>query len=322
MSISQINPNQLRPPGDDELGPIIKVGPQRRAEAVERLVSQGSHQDRDHARRFLDYARDHHINLEGLWSRLDSTGRIQDTVLAIPSPGRTAMVFASHVSTIDQELSMPGLLDRACRSLHEHNVNLAQVLLDPDDSPDRQAFVRAGFHDLAILSYLERTIRPSKLAVTWPANVTIRQYETHMRAEMLRVLEGSYEDTLDCPGLRGQRKTEDILEGHRSAELLDAMLWNLLYIDGRASGVALLNPSSDRNTIELVYLGLIKEARGRGLGAQLLRFALNLLANRRERTIHLAVDEANGPAIALYRREGFRAVQRRRALIRPLPTAM
>jgi ribosomal protein S18 acetylase RimI-like enzyme len=319
MTISQINPNQLRPPGDG-FGPIVKINQERRLEAIERLVSQGSaSNDRSHARRFLDYAHEHHIDLEGLWSRLDRQGRILATVLAIPSPGRTAMVFASHVTTLDQAAALPGLIDHACIGLFEHGVNLAQVLHDPDDSPDHEAFRQAGFQDLAILNYLERTIRPSKSQIAWPENVTIKQYEPSLNAELLRVLEGSYEDTLDCPGLRGYRKTEDILTGHRSAGLFDASLWHVLYVDGVASGAVLLNPAADRNTIELVYLGLIKAARGRGLGAQLLRFALNLLANRRERTVHLAVDETNAPAMSLYRREGFRAVQRRRAMIRPAP---
>ena len=96
MSLSQINPNQLRPPGDDGLGPIIHVPPARDSEAIERLVSVGGQVDREHARRFLEYAREHQVNLQGLWARLDRHGRIEMTVLGVPSPGRTAMVFATH----------------------------------------------------------------------------------------------------------------------------------------------------------------------------------------------------------------------------------
>jgi ribosomal protein S18 acetylase RimI-like enzyme len=232
------------------------------------------------------------------------------------------MVFASRVFTLDQEISLPGLIDHACQELGHQRVNLAQVLLDPEDSPESHAFRRAHFQDLAILSYLERTIRSTRLPVNWPDDVAIVPYEPSRTAELLGVLDGSYEETLDCPGLRGHRRTEDILEGHRAAGLFDPGLWHLLYINERAVGAALLNPAADRSTIELVYLGLIKSARGRGLGTQLLRFALNLLVNRRERTIHLAVDELNAPAIALYRREGFRAVQRRRAMIRPVKSAL
>src|SRR5262245_39715203 len=102
MTISQINPGQLRPPGDDGLGPIIQIGPERRSEAIGRLVSPGASLDREHARRFLDYAESNRINLENLWGRLDRFDRVSAAVLAVPSPGRTAMVFASRPSGRDQ----------------------------------------------------------------------------------------------------------------------------------------------------------------------------------------------------------------------------
>jgi ribosomal protein S18 acetylase RimI-like enzyme len=261
------------------------------------------------------------VNLDGLWARLDQLGRIELTVLAVPSPGRTAMVFATHPANDQQALSLGGVLQRACRELATMNVNLAQALLDPGQSIDRKAFVAGGFRDLAMLSYLERPLRAtrsSKQPQNWPANTRVAPYENHLRTTLLEILSRSYEETLDCPGLRGYRKTEDIFEGHRASGLFDPALWTLLYVNDEPSGAALLNPSADRNSIELVYLGLVKAARGSGLGKLLLRHAIGLLEGRAERTIHLAVDEANAPALALYRQEGFRAVQRRRAMIHPL----
>ena len=41
------------------------------------------------------------------------------------------------------------------------------------------------------------------------------------------------------------------------------------------------------------------------------------MAMRPERSITLAVDDANAPAIHLYRAEGFRVIARRVAMIRP-----
>lgn len=322
MTTSQINPNQLRPAGN-EPGRIIQVGPQRRPEAIERLVSGGLQADRDHARRFLDYAQFHRIRLDGMWSRLDRSGRIEATVLAVPSPGRTAMVFASRIGLASQIDPMAELIDHACRQLVGMDVNLAQTLLDPGESLIQQMFMAGGFLDLAVLSYLERSVRPPRSPQTpspqWSDSVSIVRFDDSMRDELLDVLDRSYEQTLDCPGLQGHRKTEDILEGHRASGVFDPSLWTILRINGVASGVLLLNPSADLQTIELVYLGLAKSARGQGLGRQLLRHGLRLVEQRSERTINLAVDESNAPAIALYTREGFRSALRRAAMIRPLP---
>ena len=43
-----------------------------------------------------------------------------------------------------------------------------------------------------------------------------------------------------------------------------------------------------------------------------------MIESRPEKTISLAVDEANVPAVNLYRAEGFRLAMRRVAMIRPL----
>lgn len=322
MTISQINISQLRPPGDDWDGPIIHVGQERRAEAIARLVMAGTHPDRDHARRFIDYAAAHNISLDGLWSRLDRQGRIESTVLTVPSPGRTAMVFISRADGRRQVHSMGGLVDHAVRHLAQHNINLAQALVEPGETLDRAVFLAGGFGDLAVLSYMERPVRIGRVGrlpeVDWPPTCMVVPYRDSLRADLIAVLDASYVDTLDCPALRGHRRTEDILEGHRASGAFDPNLWSILYRDGRPAGALLLNPSADHHSIELVYLGLEKATRGAGLGRRLLRHGLRLVEQRNERMITLAVDESNAPAVALYEREGFRPAVRRQALIRPL----
>jgi len=81
------------------------------------------------------------------------------------------------------------------------------------------------------------------------------------------------------------------------------------------------NPAPPGEKIELVYLGLIPEARGRGLGSRLLRHGLRQIHQRTESTVSLAVDEQNTPAIQLYKQQGFRRVMRRMAMIRSLADA-
>ena len=83
----------------------------------------------------------------------------------------------------------------------------------------------------------------------------------------------------------------------------------------------LLNPSTHVGTAELVYLGLVPEARGRGLGDYLMRLALATVEDRGFNDVSLAVDSANGPALSLYFRHGMKRVGRRYALIRDLAPA-
>ncbi|MCA9297152.1 MAG: hypothetical protein KC983_11560, partial [Phycisphaerales bacterium] len=67
----------------DDLGPIIRVGGDRRLEAVRRLVDGGVRGDPDHARRFLETSATMGISLDDMFARLNATDRIVATVLAV-----------------------------------------------------------------------------------------------------------------------------------------------------------------------------------------------------------------------------------------------
>ncbi len=86
----------------------------------------------------------------------------------------------------------------------------------------------------------------------------------------------------------------------------------------RDIGCLLLADHPESNQWELVYMGLVPEARGRGWGAKIARHA-QWEAQRagRERLV-LAVDAANRPAVAMYQQAGLFAWDRRVVLLRVL----
>ena len=320
MSVSQANPDQLHPREGDNRNSVVQIGPARRSEAIQRLVSTGDGNDRAAGQRFLHYARTNAVRLDGLWSWLDHDGVLRFSVLAVPSPGRTAMLFASHPRTALDIGPITRLIDHASLQVAGWDVHLTQSLVEPRDMLQRQAFIEAGFVELAELSYLERPLSKSNAPPPprWPPGTRTEAYRQELCDVLREILEQTYEQTLDCPGLYGMRLTEDIVAGHMATGSFDPALWTLLYVDERPAGAVLLNPFPAHRTVELVYLGLAPFARGRRMGRQLLRHGLSLLADRRERTLTLAVDRQNTPALALYESEGMRPIVQRVALIRPL----
>lgn len=62
---------------------------------------------------------------------------------------------------------------------------------------------------------------------------------------------------------------------------------------------------------EILTVAIAPEARGKGFSIPLLERHLDELSRRGVRTIHLEVEEGNDPAIALYRRFGFKETGRR-----------
>ncbi len=335
MTVSHTGGSQLQPPEDGAPEPIpgegghrwpidrvVRVGPGLLMAAAVRLVSPAGRDDADAAERFLGYAEASGVDLGHFYARLDDAGAVTAAALAVPSPGRTAMIFANRPSSHQHAAETAQVIRRVADAIDGRRVSLAQALLEPNESLERLAFEAAGFRFLARLSYLQRAMPTRRSAPQWsfPDGVCARPYAESIHDELLAILDATYEDTLDCPGLVGLRRTEDILAGHRETGRFEPSLWTLLYEADRGVGLLLLNPSQHQDQVELVYMGLVKSARGRGLGRSLLRHGLSLLAGRRERSVVLAVDEANGPAVKLYRGEGFRTMMRRSALVRAIET--
>lgn len=287
--------------------------------AVGCLVGGGPDADPAVSRRFIAATSRQGIDLRHLWAETGPDGRPIRAVLVVPNPGRTAVFFAGPAAGPADAVGLAGLIDHVAGRMDPEDIHLAQALVDPGDTSLSAAFLGGGFTRLADLGYLERPIPTRALPVTpWPDGVRTTPWDDSRRSEVIDVLLASYEDTMDCPGLRGLRDPEDVFEGHRLAGAFEPSLWRILECDGRAAGVIMVNPSPGSGTVELIYLGLAAEARGRGLGRRLLIDALNALRGRSEPTISLAVDLANTPALGLYRSLGFRSRCRRVAFIRSL----
>jgi ribosomal protein S18 acetylase RimI-like enzyme len=131
----------------------------------------------------------------------------------------------------------------------------------------------------------------------------------------------SYEASLDCPRLNGRRNVEDIIAGHKATGSFEPDLWHLLLEHGLPRGVLILSPSIGDSVVELVYLGLSRAARGRGLGDLLMSLARHAVSRIGRQTLSLAVDSINEPALKLYFRHGLAQNGSRLALLRELKSA-
>lgn len=78
----------------------------------------------------------------------------------------------------------------------------------------------------------------------------------------------------------------------------------------RPVGFVMVRAAGDE--AEILTLAVAPRHRSRGLGRDLMEAALRRLYHDRVASVFLEVDEANDPALRLYRRLGFREVGRRR----------
>jgi ribosomal protein S18 acetylase RimI-like enzyme len=331
--------------------PVRKIGPGDLFAAADRLVGPGAGSSAIAGRRFLESVRTLGIDISCMWGVPDASGRgFSQVCLAVPGSGKTAMLFLSPDEVHPDHDQGPGRASPADRSstrldgrvallravgdeltgLRDHQsgerrVVLLQALLEEHEAGALDALGVAGFTRLGDLAYLRRPLRKATASgqPSWPPGIEVRRLselpEDARTPALLRALERSYIDTLDCPELCGMRRVPDVLDSHYSVGVFDPALWWIVVDRGEAEGCMLLSPCPEQQLIELVYLGLSPTMRGRGIGASLLTLAFTHVARRPERSMTCAVDLRNHPAMRLYRSAGFQQFSTRIPMVKPLP---
>jgi ribosomal protein S18 acetylase RimI-like enzyme len=291
---------------------IGRAAPERRAAALASVLGTGAVASPS----FEQRAEAQGIDLALLWEA--SRGeRLEAAALLVPHPGRSGLLLA----TAPRDAGHAEVVARTVRDLLAQaaglgEVRLVQALSSPAETLRSRTWTDAGLRHLASLDYMERPIAaPWPTARPLPDDLQLAAWDPDERRALERLLVATYEETLDCPGLAQMRDPADILEGHLAAGEHDPTLWTIAFRAGRPVAALLLSPSAATDSIEVVYLGIVPGERGRGLGSALLAHGAAMVRARRERTLALAVDARNSPAVALYARAGFRTVRRREAFV-------
>jgi [ribosomal protein S18]-alanine N-acetyltransferase len=90
-----------------------------------------------------------------------------------------------------------------------------------------------------------------------------------------------------------------------------SILGDGLFVDRAAQPAGFVLSRRAADEAEILSVAVAREARGRGHAHALLASHLQALAHAGVGTVHLEVEDGNAPAMALYRRLGFKTVGRR-----------
>jgi ribosomal protein S18 acetylase RimI-like enzyme len=266
---------------------------------------------------FFNLAAKRHIDLSQIWVARAPAGLVW-AALPVVNPGKTMLLFTPAQERQPPPIGATVLLSKLCTHYSDRGVHWAQVLIEPVHSAARRFFAHHGFSEIAELIYLQghahRSSKPAKLA----AAMHWQTYGPDTHGLFAQTILQSYRDSLDCPRLSGLRHIEDIIAGHKATGEFDPALWRLLCENGQPRGVLLLSRIVMTDALELVYLGLPPEARGRGLGNLLMQEAMHLILRDNRRRLTLAVDSLNVPALRLYYGHGMQRLASKIAMIRDL----
>lgn len=286
---------------------------------------------------FLQFAMHRGVELNDTWVA-EQNGRVVWAVLPMVSPGRTMLLLApGGRPRHDGGADVAGtLVDAVCEHFAARGVQLAQTLTDPTDSVARELFLARSFGEVAELLYLQADLRRPVPPPRLPDGFDWLTYGPESHDAFARTIVQTYRDSLDCPALNGLREIEDVIAGHKASgggpKSFDPGWWFLLRDgDGPLAVLLLARTAAPHAAAELVYLGLIPAARGRGVGDILMRQALHVVSSSaigglagggNLSSLALAVDAHNTRALRLYHRHGLRRVGSKRAFVRQLRVAL
>ena len=229
--------------------------------------------------------------------------------------GRIATFWPAQLVPGEGDDTAQMLSQSVVRLLDATSVELTQAILPFDDSSKPPVLEAVGFHHLADLYYL------SCEAANFPpeepfSTIRFEPYRGHERQRLIRLVERTYEQTLDCVGLEGVRTVDEVITGYQGTGVYRNENWLFVRQNGEDIGVLLLAEHPDACHLELMYMGLIPELRGLGLGRHIVRHAKWIAARRLAERIVLAVDVTNKPAVRMYQFEGFSAWDKRSVYVR------
>lgn len=235
---------------------------------------------------------------------------------AQPQPGNTAVLWPPKLNQGEPEHAAYLLLQAAVQRLDAAGVGMAQVLLPDRDERVVGLLEAAGFRHLAELLYL--TCEAERFPAEPPSRHDLEfvAYESSQRVRLAQLIEQTYVGSLDCPVLNGARHMDDVIAGYEATGVFRPEMWQIVRCSRKDVGVLLLADHPGARHWELVYMGLVPEARGRGWGRQITQHAQAMALRAAVDRIVLAVDAANSPALEMYRGAGFEKWDRRHVYVR------
>jgi mycothiol synthase len=210
--------------------------------------------------------------------------------------------------------SLLSSVTRAQRMAADEHRPIDQIVGAFVPAPGAEAFAaKHGFRFSRTFWRMSRS--PARaLPVAWPEGVSTRPYDGS--PEFARDWNDAYNDSFR-EHYRYVRSTfEEALALTRAPEF-DPRDVLVAYRNGRLAGFCRNESVGDTGVVGTI--GVVRAARGIGLGRALLRWAIGSISDRGFAHVALMVDGANETALRLYRSEGFEVARTRTLWERPLP---
>lgn len=243
------------------------------------------------------------------------SGLLVGSIFSQILPGKNAQVWLPRLVNGHETSVAIDLLKATVHRLEQCQVCMMQMLLETVTAEEEQILHKGGFDYLTDLLYLV-CLKDDLPLSPLPTGLEYETYNSQNHDRLARIVEATYQGTLDSPKMNNVRRLEDVLEGYRASGVFSPGRWLIVRHENRDVGCLLLADHPRYENMELVYMGVIPAVRGHRWGTDIARHAQSVAKQANRLRLVLAVDASNRPAIDMYASVGFRAWDQRRVYYR------
>jgi mycothiol synthase len=233
-------------------------------------------------------------------------------------PGRVAALLADRLAAIETE-SAAGAVWTALEAARRGGVRFVQTLVDPADERGAKLLQACGFSPVTEVLYLVCSLAGREAAQSCEdlRLVSVGNSPATLR-RLSALIPQTYAGSQDCPRLNGLRPIDEVLASYRAVGESDLRRWFIAEQENADAGCILLAEHSTPRELEIVYMGIVPQFRGRGLGMKLVRHAQRVASDLNIARLSLAVDAENRFALAVYCAAGYQVAAKHRLFLRQL----
>ena len=251
----------------------------------------------------------------------ERAGEMVGVVWGVPAFGRQASVVPPVVMADEPGHTKRELIAALDASLaRNRDVAFASTALECE-SDSAAAVLSNGFNYITEIAKLARDVSNAK-AVAVESSLEFEPFGLADAERLKSILLRASADSLDCPRLRGLRSVDDIFSSHFNRRGLVPSHWHIVRHHGQDVGCLLVSCHMNQADCDVVYLGLVAEARGKGWGRTLIHRAIQIAQSTAATRLLLDCDVNNSPAVRTYSAAGFREIQRWAIFAKAYPQPM
>lgn len=234
-------------------------------------------------------------------------------------PGSMSQIRNVIMTHTEAEQTALALVNGMDQEFEKQGVSFSMIILEESSSTLRSTLEYSGYDSLC---QVETMYQPLISARAQPLTSTLEFVSgaESKRTELISIIEATYQQSLDCPKLQDMRSTNDILDGYQQQGSIPVDGWSFVHHGNTVIGCLLMTAFEGEKYWELTYFGLTPEARGQGWGSQVVQQACSHAATAGAELLITTVDQANQPALAIYRQLGFIPMENNEIFAKQLKT--